>query len=821
MRKYLLHVLIISFVFLLTPTVSFADAEANRIFKLNSKAVVMVITYDEKGNEIGTGSGFIVRRDGAVVTNYHVIGKAKDIKVKAGNKIFDVEGLIFTDKINDLAILKARAKDMPAVKLGVIGEANIGEHVYVISSPVGLENENTISVGLLRGIRKIDEKTEILRLTAPTSPGSSGSPVFNRNGEVIGVATIGFYGEDRNYRLATSIKLIKDRISSKSVTAIKEGLEDYINTAIYWNQLGRDYYFSGKYEEEIEAYKQAIMINPDFALVHNNLGAAYGRSGKYEEAIKSFKQATRIDPDFAIYWNQLGRAYDFSGYKVEKGDTLWGIARDHGVSLEDIIEANDIENPDFIKPGHHLIIPEKPEAIESYKQALRIDPDLADAHYNLGNAYHGSGKYEEKIESYKQAIRINPDFKEAHYNLGNAYVRSGKYEEAIESYKQALRIDPDYAKAHYNLGIAYHDSGKYQEPSYKKLSVSQVQSMANMSIREKEKMGFFGHSTINHDYNLKTIKGDKVVVDNATGLMWHQSGSDGYMEWNRAKEWVRGLCGRGYAGYHDWRLPTLEEAASLLESNKRNGVYIDPIFSNKQDWVWTGNKVKPEDEEEDVSEAVSRYLTSYYNEYWRVYFYYGNVSCGNRISYRNSVRPVRSVGLSKADYLHEEYIEDVWTVEVNNNDHEDIKKWDIIASVNGKITHGDRLNIRMPIGIESCDVGNTYTSFYVMNDNVKTLELKDEVIPAIYNKKNINVKILFALKFLTGYSISIDMGWNKLEDIKDFFKDEKEVTLELLDSKTIKIGDYFDIYTNTFSLIGLKDALDRAKNECIRIVNQR
>ena len=140
MRKYIPHVLIISFVFLLTPTVSFADAEANRIFKLNSKAVVMVTAYDEKGNEIGRGSGFIVRRDGAVVTNYHVIGMASDIKVKAGNKVLDVEGLIFTDKKNDLAILKAKAKNMPVVKLGVIGKANIGEHVYVIGYPLGLEN---------------------------------------------------------------------------------------------------------------------------------------------------------------------------------------------------------------------------------------------------------------------------------------------------------------------------------------------------------------------------------------------------------------------------------------------------------------------------------------------------------------------------------------------------------------------------------------------------------------------------------------------------------------------------------------------------------
>ncbi len=62
--------------------------------------------------------------------------------------------------------------------------------------------------------------------------------------------------------------------------------------------------------------------------------------------------------------------------------------------------------------------------------------------------------------------------------------------------------------------------------SYKTLSVSEVQSMANVSIREKDDWGFYGHSTINHDYNLKAVSGDVVVVDSATGLMWHQSGSD-------------------------------------------------------------------------------------------------------------------------------------------------------------------------------------------------------------------------------------------------------------------------------------------------------
>ena len=63
------------------------NKDADRIFKENSKAVVVVIAYDEKGNAISQGSGFVVRRDGVVVTNYHVISNARDIKVKAGDNV--------------------------------------------------------------------------------------------------------------------------------------------------------------------------------------------------------------------------------------------------------------------------------------------------------------------------------------------------------------------------------------------------------------------------------------------------------------------------------------------------------------------------------------------------------------------------------------------------------------------------------------------------------------------------------------------------------------------------------------------------------------
>jgi hypothetical protein len=157
--------------------------------------------------------------------------------------------------------------------------------------------------------------------------------------------------------------------------------------------------------------------------------------------------------------------------------------------------------------------------------------------------------------------------------------------------------------------------------SYMDLSLSRVHSMPNISIRKKDEYGFYGHSTITHNYEKKSINGDNVVIDHATGLMWHQSGSRDYMSWNNAKVWIRNLNRSGYAGYQDWRLPTLEEAISLLESGTRNDLYIHPVFNGEQWGIWTGDKLD--------SDGV-----------WSVYFSLGNVRWNIKNRY---VRPVRTM----------------------------------------------------------------------------------------------------------------------------------------------------------------------------------
>ena len=99
------------------------------------------------------------------------------------------------------------------------------------------------------------------------------------------------------------------------------------------------------------------------------------------------------------------------------------------------------------------------DAIDSYKNALKINPHFAEAYYNMGIAQKGAGDLEEAIESYKQALKIKPNYVEAYYNMGNLLKDKGDLEEAIESYKQALKIKPDHAEAYNNIGITLEDNG--------------------------------------------------------------------------------------------------------------------------------------------------------------------------------------------------------------------------------------------------------------------------------------------------------------------------------------------------------------------------
>lgn len=123
---------------------------------------------------------------------------------------------------------------------------------------------------------------------------------------------------------------------------------------------------------------------------------------------------------------------------------------------------------------------------------------------------------------------------------------------------------------------------------YKTLEENDVKAMI-------QKRGFFDKRrnaarTFKNAFEAKTIAGGKVVLDKATGLMWHAGGTEKGMEFDVGKGWLSSLNSAGYAGFKDWRLPTLEEAVSLLESSQKNGnLYIDPAFSAAIKAMWSGD----------------------------------------------------------------------------------------------------------------------------------------------------------------------------------------------------------------------------------------
>ena len=118
----------------------------------------------------------------------------------------------------------------------------------------------------------------------------------------------------------------------------------------------------------------------------------------------------------------------------------------------------------------------------------------------------------------------------------------------------------------------------------------------NVSIDEAKQMllqnGFFDKYWNSaggdiHKLKTETVDLENIIIDPSTGLMWHPTGSQKFVTLRGAEEWISNLNKKGYAGFSDWRLPTLEEAASLLENKKSNNFYLNPAFDKRQWCIWT------------------------------------------------------------------------------------------------------------------------------------------------------------------------------------------------------------------------------------------
>ena len=176
-----------------------------QIAKSALASTVLIVMEDQNGQPLNIGSGFFVARD-TIATNLHVVeGVFKGYIKRIGiDKTYRIEGIVAMDSRQDLAIIRVSNVDAPALSLGRSDKVQIGESVYVAGNPIGFL-EGTFSNGIVSGVREFQVGSERIQITAPISKGSSGGPVLNNKGEVIGVAvSIITAGQNLNFAIPSN-----------------------------------------------------------------------------------------------------------------------------------------------------------------------------------------------------------------------------------------------------------------------------------------------------------------------------------------------------------------------------------------------------------------------------------------------------------------------------------------------------------------------------------------------------------------------------------------------------------------------------------------
>lgn len=366
------------------------------------KAVVYIVTRDAEGRDVGSGSGFIIDPSGKIVTNYHVIEKASFASaLLSDNRILSVTGVLGIDPERDIAILKMDGRGLPAVKLGNSDEIRVGDRVIAIGSPGGLGQFNTVTDGLVSGIRRYAGHQHI-QFSAPISPGSSGGALLNLKGEAVGMTTLHFRPPMQNINFAVPINYVQQvksflkELSLKSVTEAMTEVNRRKAETHY--KRGEELQQSGQYDEAIEQFERAITLSPDLIGAHYSLGLLYQvHSKQLVEAAAQFGEVIRLDPQHSGAHSSLGTIY----YKRGLLD----------LALRQFSEALNLNARDVIAYlGRAKIYAERKqhnEAIEAAKFALTINPSSL-AYQILGEIYLNEGRFQQAADAYSQAISLSP-----------------------------------------------------------------------------------------------------------------------------------------------------------------------------------------------------------------------------------------------------------------------------------------------------------------------------------------------------------------------------------------------------------------------------
>jgi tetratricopeptide (TPR) repeat protein len=191
-------------------------------------------------------------------------------------------------------------------------------------------------------------------------------------------------------------------------------------TAEQYTEEGNRYAKEKQYDKAVDAFKQAIKLNPNLPTAYYGLGIAYASMGRVTDALNPLTTSVRLDPNNPLAHLNLGR-----------------VLASHRRFADGLAEMNE---------------------------AKRLSPTNANVYNEIGNLLlDGLGKFDEALAAYEEARRLNPALPYVHHNIGLTFMKLGKFSLAITPLQEALRLDPGYRNARYYLADAYTKTGSYDK----------------------------------------------------------------------------------------------------------------------------------------------------------------------------------------------------------------------------------------------------------------------------------------------------------------------------------------------------------------------
>jgi Tfp pilus assembly protein PilF len=380
-------------------------------------AVVRITT------DTGMGTGFLVGRDGSILTAYHVIAGAATAWAQfPANRTCRITAVAIFPR-RDLALVRVDPADLPPhipiIALTSATTAAAGAHLTVIGYPADGAQTSFDAVLYVQAGR-----SGVLQLSADVRGGCSGGPVLNASGEAIGVVTGGFHGiEDLSYASALaepSQLAVRDtdfRSIGSGLSTHEEQIADLYGRALHVLAFWRDRVESGEdasgsiaaAEWAAVQLARVIEVWPDQAFAYLNEGICRFRMGQIREATTLLQENVRLDPhSLAAHWVLASL-----------------LARGNGHAA--LTQARDV---------------------------VSIAPEFATGHRVLGQLY----AYQKDLVSAENelniAVGLSPHNLETRIALGDVYLRRKRFPEAVREFREALAIKSACARAHFGLGLA-------------------------------------------------------------------------------------------------------------------------------------------------------------------------------------------------------------------------------------------------------------------------------------------------------------------------------------------------------------------------------